>query len=126
MSDDWIDFYAALDPAKTEGTADPMVTLDYYSLNQLKAAFEAGRSSEAVEQWRDPKDKPQNLPGEHHSEDVLIVMRDAWDKKLSCRIGHVSLGHWRPSGGNGNFDDAVFGWMPMPSTASLDVSEEKP
>jgi hypothetical protein len=42
MSDAWIDFYAALNPTRIVGTEDPMVTLDFYDLSQLKAAFEAG------------------------------------------------------------------------------------
>ena len=29
-------------------------------------------------------------------------------------IGEVSCGHWRPEGGNGNFDDAITYWMPLP------------
>ena len=69
-------------------------------------------------EWRDPKDKPPNLPGEHHSQDVLLKMnprRMLGDDDHGIRIGHVSCGHWRPSGGNGNFDADVLGWMPLPS-----------
>lgn len=66
--------------------------------------------------WRSPKDKPPHLPGEHHSQDVLLLMKKRGlidDQRI--KIGHVSVGHWRPSGGNGNFDDDVEGWMPLPS-----------
>jgi len=69
--------------------------------------------------WLSPKDKPAHLPGEHHSEDVLIVMIDSWSHQPAIRIGHVSLGHWRPSGGNGNFDDDVIAWMPLPALPKL-------
>ena len=72
--------------------------------------------------WRSPKDKPANLPGEHHSENVLIVMRDWVDRGPVVKIGHVSLGHWRPAGGNGNFDNDVLGWMPLPDASSFATS----
>lgn len=68
--------------------------------------------------WRDPKDKPPHLLGEHHSEDVLLAMKPRMmfgDKDHGIRIGHVSCGHWRPNGANGDFDDDVLGWMPLPS-----------
>lgn len=31
------------------------------------------------------------------------------------RIGEHVCGHWRPVGSNGNFDDRVSHWMPLPS-----------
>ena len=73
------------------------------------------------EGWRDPKDKPPHLPGEHHSQDVLLLMKSQSrvDDGHGLRIGHVSLDHWRPHGGNGNFDDDVIGWMPLPDTSSF-------
>ena len=37
------EFYAGLHPARIIPTADPMVTRGYYSLTQLKEAFDAGR-----------------------------------------------------------------------------------
>lgn len=81
-----------------------------------KALNESSRNEADQPTWRDPKDKPAHLPGEHHSEDVLLLMKD-WTEPVgkAYRIGHVSLGHWRPNGGNGNFDDDVLAWMPLPS-----------
>lgn len=73
------------------------------------------RPEELFGTWRDPKDKPPHLPGEHHSADVLICMRTDPIRGEAIRIGHVSLGHWRPRGGNGNFDADVLGWMPLPA-----------
>jgi len=35
---------------------------------------------------------------------------DPWQ----VEIGEISSGHWRPRGGNGNFDDRVTHWMPLP------------
>lgn len=65
--------------------------------------------------WRDPKDKPPHLPGEAHSENVLICMKTrGWIDENPIKIGHVSCGHWRPVGSNGNFDNDVAGWMPLP------------
>lgn len=29
-------------------------------------------------------------------------------------IGEISCGHWRPEGGNGNFDADITHWMPLP------------
>ena len=84
-------------------------------------------SGEALQRWRDPKDKPPHLPGEHHSEDVLIAMKPRalfGEEDHGIRIGHVSLGHWRPAGGNGNFDDDVLGWMPLPPSPT-DTEESK-
>ena len=72
-------------------------------------------SRHTPESWRSPLDKPENLPGEYHSEDVLICMKPrAWVDEQPIKIGHVSCGHWRPAGGNGNFDDDILGWMPLP------------
>jgi len=31
-----------------------------------------------------------------------------------ARFGEISCGHWRPEGGNGNFDSHVSHWMPVP------------
>lgn len=82
-------------------------------------------SPEAASIWRDPKDKPPHLPGEHHSQSVLLLMkRHGWIDEERIKIGHVSVGHWRPSGGNGNFDDDVEGWMPLPSVPSAALHEQ--
>ena len=94
-------------PPGVKCLADAVLAMDEYI-----------RSHEAPrEGWRDPKDKPPHLPGEHHSEDVLLCMKRArgWVDEQRFKIGHVSIGHWRPTGGNGNFDDDVQGWMPLPA-----------
>ncbi len=77
--------------------------------------------------WRKAEDKPEHLPGEYHSRPVLLLMKanrwadNDWGR---IKIGHVSIGHWRPAGGNGNFDDDVEGWMELPS-ATNDEHKEK-
>lgn len=48
--DEWIDFYAGLHPTKLEGTPDPMVTLEFYDLDQVHAAFKAGRAARSEKQ----------------------------------------------------------------------------
>ena len=64
--------------------------------------------------WIPSTRKPPHLPGEHHSADVLIRMKAYQPDDHGICIGHVSLGHWRPNGGNGNFDNEVIEWMPLP------------
>lgn len=91
---------------------------DGKSIYEHIAALKARVVPEGRHGWRDPKDKPPHLPGQHHSEDVLLCMKrrgyvDGDDHGI--RLGHVSLGHWRPRGGNGNFDDDVLAWMPLPA-----------
>ena len=44
---------------------------------------------------------------------VLIWYRCAVSEWRVSMGEHVS-GHWRPEGGNGNFDDYVTHWMPLP------------
>jgi len=38
---------------------------------------------------------------------------------FEARIGERRVGHWRPEGGNGNFDDRVSHWMPIPPLPQL-------
>lgn len=83
----------------------------------LLAGLSAPQPEVECKTWRDPKDKPPHLPGKHHSQDVLLLMnprRTLGFDDHGIRIGHVWCGHWRPSGGNGNFDADVLGWMPLP------------
>ncbi len=92
---------------------------DHDFLHEVKAAALRG-AEQCGPNWLDPTDKPPHLPGEHHSQNVLLLMKKRggmWEEER-IRIGHVSCGHWRPSGGNGNFDDDVEGWMPLPPTPS--------
>lgn len=72
--------------------------------------------------WRDIKDKPENIPGQYHSRTVILCMTDdrwaierSFDEHASpfC-LGHVSNGHWRPNGGNGNFDSRYKAWCELP------------
>ena len=55
-------------------------------------------------EWISVKDR---LPEIH--EDVLI-----WFRGTVCFGDRTSDGHWRPEGGNGNFDDDITHWMPLP------------
>ena len=113
------DFPAALEllrlaRAEIERLRQGWINADKIALEERKAAV---RPEARQPIWRDAKDKPPHMPGEHHSEAVLILMKEHgyidrdWGR---IKIGHVSCGHWRPAGGNGNFDDDVEGWMPMP------------
>jgi hypothetical protein len=36
-------------------------------------------------------------------------------KRYGVRFGEISCGHWRPDGGNGNFDDRVTHWQELPA-----------
>jgi len=63
--------------------------------------------------WISVKDR---LPEESSSGKRNIVLiwfcdPDGWHVNL----GEISTGHWRPIGGNGNFDDRVTHWMPLPT-----------
>lgn len=44
---------------------------------------------------------------------VLIWYRRSFNE-WRPEFGEISLGHWRPDGGNGNFDNDVLHWMPLP------------
>lgn len=89
--------------------------IEEYTDGLCDLALKALRTEALAPAWRDPKDKPPHLPGEHHSEDVLLQMKPDGIDGTAIRVGHVSCGHWRPGGGNGNFDDDVLGWMPLPA-----------
>jgi len=56
----------------------------------------------------------KRLPPEH--ERVLIWWHDndPSGPKYYARFGEINCGHWRPDGGNGNFDDRVSHWQPVP------------
>jgi hypothetical protein len=58
--------------------------------------------------WRCAKTDrpPENQP-------VLIWYR-ASHPGWRVYVGEVSCGHWRPEGGNGNFDGDITHWMPFP------------
>lgn len=45
---------------------------------------------------------------------VLAVMNTGLGGEAVYRIAHVSNGHWRPEGGNGNFDKRMVGWTELP------------
>ena len=101
-----------LDTLDDYGCESGRWTITPGAVKELCEAYLQNARLLAARSWR--TDKPTHLLGEHHSEDVLILFKSAVDKKPVVRIGHVSLGHWRPEGGNGNFDDNVLGWMPLP------------
>lgn len=45
---------------------------------------------------------------------VLIVYQET-KSEYGIRFGYITFdGHWRPEGGNGNFDKYITHWMPLP------------
>lgn len=75
-----------------------------------------------MSEWHPITEKPENIPGELHSRDVILCLNDerfqierSFYKHASpFVIGHVSNGHWRPNGGNGNFDSRYKAWCELP------------
>jgi len=57
--------------------------------------------------------------------DELVMIWFEWgmhEKRVA--FGRRVNGHWRPEGGNGNFDDSVNWWMPLPAAPATE--KEKP
>jgi hypothetical protein len=78
---------------------------------QVGAAAEIERLTGLLSEgskWRCAKTDrpPENQP-------VLIWYR-ASHPGWRVYVGEVSCGHWRPEGGNGNFDGDITHWMPFP------------
>ena len=49
---------------------------------------------------------------------VMVLAWFAWPhvdhSYRHVEMAEISTGHWRPKGGNGNFDEYVTHWMPLP------------
>ena len=60
----------------------------------------------------------ERLPEESDALDRKFVLAYFdWGKRddsPSIQFAEISCGHWRPYGGNGDFDKYVTHWMPMP------------
>ena len=81
----------------------------------------AEQSSEAPPQWITVTEK---LPITNHR--VLIWFRlERNPEKWGPLFGEISCGHWRPEGGNGNFDEYVSHWMEAPSKPETPRPEGK-
>src|ERR1700733_14341708 len=56
----------------------------------------------------------ESLPAEKTRVLVWFRENDPDGPRWLPRFGEISCGHWRPEGGNGNFDDRITHWMPLP------------
>lgn len=69
-------------------------------------------------QWISVNDQ---LPKESTPENrnIVLIWFNAFGR-WGVNLGEISVGHWRPISGNGNFDDQVTHWMPLPTPPTTD------
>lgn len=105
LSEEWIDFYAGLNPSRIVTTSDPMVTHDYYDLAQLRAAFEAGRAT-----WT-KRGCIENMP----AEDTALLNKAArsarGDRDLEGALAGIADCINTEIRENGPWDDQIHGWV---------------
>ncbi len=73
-----------------------------------------------MSEWISVEDR---LPDENVR--VLMWFRAAANE-WRATFGEINCGHWRPEGGNGNFDDRVTHWMRLPDSPVASPEKETP
>jgi uncharacterized protein DUF551 len=98
----------------------------YSDTRDLHGVWQASRTK-ALEEAAAWIPVSERLPNEN--ERVLIQFKEFIPKRgefYVVRFGEISLGHWRPEGGNGNFDSYVRAWMPLPRVPDLALRSNLP
>ena len=92
--------------------ASQIDSLDEVAISQIAALLRS--RMERAERWI-PVSEGLPKPKERVLIRFLEYDPDLRQKINVTRFGEIVNGHWRPEGGNGNFDDRVTSWRPLPS-----------
>lgn len=98
----------------------PLTKFPGHEYKLIRAAWLAAcgyMSSRKSQGWVSVKDSLPNESTRDHRNIVMIWFCgvDGW----AVNLGEVSVGHWRPISGNGNFDERVTHWMSLPAPPNV-------